>query len=453
MPSVIVAVGGTGQHIALAAARLRLLGALPEGLSLLTIDGDTSGTLTTSLTTFDETVEKGRKPDHPLLQGDQDPFPPFDRQRHQNPRFADLLIGPQAKVTEREIFECLFDEESANVPVNEGMFGQPMVGATVFALEKNQQLKDVFTAIEEAQQVFVVGSFIGGTGAGILHQLVKTIQNRQPQKDIYGIFFLPWISMGASKGDVTRTIDDSILVRNMQYGLHYFYEETRERLKASLLIGAGEEVGPFRKQSVEQSKGEVRTPLMYLAAKAIHWLPDNARQQNEKGSVYAASATATAPLYDDRFGKTPLSWYVNRARYVGKLMDYAGGQKFRDEMESTFKLLGSKPENIGLGLHGAIQEIPKNTRTPNLDRIQLTWRGLASQYKKSLVWLDGVLGQLPAHLVSPDVKSLEDEKTVAAKLQAIWRPLKPKSITTPSGEEIAMYFAQRVGESFPEVLA
>lgn len=444
---VLLAIGGTGQHVALAAARMSFLGALPP-MRLLTVDADDRGPLSERLKTFGGTVKSGLS-EHPFEDGDRI-FQPFDRGKLSNPRFSDLFLDSTSSASERETFELLFDEAAAGISVNDGMFGQPSVGATIFAQNKDAQLRDVFTAIGNASHVFVAGSFIGGTGAGIVHQLVRAITTRHPALRVYGLFVLPWFSVAAASGATTRTVDDGGLKRNMQYGLHYFYEATRAQLKASLLIGAPDAGGPFGKKQVGNSDhGELETPLMFVAATGLRTLPEITVKQDAVGAVFASASNETNGLHKEVFGQKPFSWFYNRGCYVQKILNYVSGSIFRDNLDSAMGLFGSG-KTIGEGLYLAIKDYKKEKQKPNIAAIQETWALLSRQYEFSLTWTDRVIGPPPLAAVDARVKQVDDKAAIAAEIQRLWREPLPKEQGERSPVDVAREFYQRLVGSFGE---
>lgn len=449
---VILAIGGTGQHVALAASRLAFLGALPR-MRLLTIDADDSGQLSKKLKSFGGTVnpDKPELAQHPLDDGERI-FPPFDRGKLANPRFEDLLLDGSSKTWERETFSLLFDEAAAGISVNDGMFGQPSIGATIFGQNKDVQLKEVFTAIGNASYVIITGSFIGGTGAGIVHQLVHAIHTKYQTVKMYGIFVLPWISIAAATGATTRTVDDYGLKRNMQYGLHYFYKTTRPLLKASILLGASDQPGSAfgRVQVGNDDDGELETPLMLVAAAALRRLPEITVKQDNPHAVYASSAEDPKSLYGETFGDRTLAWYYSRGRYVQKILDFVRTPDFRKNLDASFGHLGfgGSGKNIGEGLYLAIEDYKKEKRGPNLDSIQQTWTQLAAQYDVSLTWLERVLGALPPGQVDNRLATLATGKAVTDEFQRSWKEPLPKVSQDRSPSDVAREFYQRLVADF-----
>jgi len=293
MADLLIAVGGTGQHVALAVSRLVFLGALPP-MELVTIDADDSQELSVRLKTFGNTVE----PDythHPLMNGEKI-YHPFDKTVREDPEFEDLFMGSHLEPSHKDIFDVCFDEASAAIRVKDGMFGRPSVGATIFAHNKDTQLKAVFERVDLANDIFIAGSFVGGTGAGLIHQLVKKMHGRG--RRIYGLLFLRWF--GVPRGAARSTINDSTQDRNMRYGLDYFFRDTRPLLKAALMIGLPDHPpDDGRVAPIMMEPGKTNEKMHYfhmVAAYGLISLKKISVTEQTDGSSYAAIYDSDHPL-------------------------------------------------------------------------------------------------------------------------------------------------------------
>ncbi len=264
----IVAVGGTGQHLALALARLRMMGALRDDLKLITIDPDNRTALPLTL----EAPAGLRGDMHPLKGGPV--FAPFDVTKIGAAPFERLFLDPDHP-REAELFEMMFDSKAASIPISKGMYGTPCVGATVFAEGANgETLKSLLKPLANASRVFVCGSVIGGTGAGIIHKLIGEIR-RYFTREIFGIFMLPWFSV--SESGAQGAISPALIDRNAKHGLKYFYEHTIPNLTASLLLGypGSERTSVLRPLTVTAGQmGEYPHYLHLAAARGLTLLPD-----------------------------------------------------------------------------------------------------------------------------------------------------------------------------------
>jgi hypothetical protein len=419
-------------------------------MELAVVDADDSGELSTALKTFGGTVNE-RYTKHPLENGDKI-YPPFDKTARTDPKFHELFPGSDQ--LERDIFEVCFEEESANIPVKDGMFGRPSVGATIFAQNKDTQLNPVFQRARQAGTIFIAGSLVGGTGAGIIHQLVRALHSRD--KRIYGLIFLRWFQV--RPGVVQQTIDDDSLDRNMRYGLDYFFRDTRPLLKASLLIGAPDHppdrVGPI---DLEAGRTEEKRHYFHLmAAYGILKLPQIAVTEQTDGSVYASAFDYIEQMYEKEWQGRPLSWYVNRAAFVKEILDYVGSEeRFGKEILKTFGLFGlfGNPENVGRGLHETIARYDKSQRKTVVEEITRTWSLLSKQYEFSLTWLAEVLKPLPDSFYLDKYRRVKENDDARVKeIQTVWAeaPLLGEHLfTSPeTSPEVARKFHEKLVESF-----
>jgi hypothetical protein len=449
MPDLLIAVGGTGQHVALAVSRLVFLGALPE-MELAVIDSEDATELPSSLKSFGNTVEPGYT-EHPLINGTMI-YPPFDKKADRDPKFQDLFLSDHPVSLDKEIFDTCFEEESAGISIKEGMFGRPSVGATIFAHNKDTELATIFERAQQANNIFVSGSIVGGTGAGLIHQLIRTLQWNDCR--IYGLIFLNWFL--AASGGPKKTISDHTLERNMRYGLDYFFSGTRSLLKASLLIGVPDEppsdaVGPIKLE--EGNTQEKQHCFHLLASYGILRLPSIAVTEKTDGSIYAAAYEGVEQMYGEVWeqGKE-LNWYVNRANFVKEILHYASSAKFKDEMLKTLGRLSgmmAKPENVGLGLHEAVKRFDRSQHKMVVDEITKTWRLLCEQYKFSLAWMDSVLGPLPEKLYNDTYKAVKDKDPAKADvIQRVWKDGLPEGQENLKAPEVAREFHKRLVESF-----
>lgn len=267
MNRYVISVGGTGQHIALALTRLVRCGAL-EGLKLIALDPDNETKLPQLLRSPTPSLSGAK---HPLQDGVVKA--PFDIARLGQKTFEQLFVDADHP-KEQELFQCLFDTDEASIAIHKGMYGTPCVGATVFAEGANGELiQNLLRPLASASQVFVCGSVVGGTGAGIIHKLIGEIR-RYYHHEIYGIFMLPWfdVSAAAGKGAITP----ATITRNASHGIKYFYEHTIPELTASLLIGypGTQQSAVLKKLTLgEGNMGENPHYLHLAAARAVVELP------------------------------------------------------------------------------------------------------------------------------------------------------------------------------------
>jgi hypothetical protein len=445
MANLLIAVGGTGQHVALAVSRLVFLGALPE-TEVAVIDADNDGELSKLLKSFNETVVDERT-SHPLANGEVI-YPPF-KDMHGDPQFHQLFLSQNPGTPEQAVFDVCVDVASAGLSVKKGMFGRPAVGASIFAANQETQLKEVFRKAEQATTIFIAGSMVGGTGAGIIHQLVDALP--KSGKELYGLVFLQWFRIPGA--EVEQTVDDKTQERNMRYGLDYFFRETRKLLEDTLLIGQ-----PSTSLATVATAKEIKHYFHLIAAYGILKLPENNEKQRARGSISEAAFDSEHPalMYEEDWGGQKLRWFVNRANFVKELLDYVSSKKFQDEVMNVVSpgLMGFvsrvKPENIGKGLAEAIQRYPANQRKTVVNVMMETWSLLSKQYKFSLDWLDDVIGPLPEDSRDSRYKAVRDKNVpqIVKEIQTTWAHPLPEPESLPAPQELAKEFHGMLVESY-----
>jgi len=452
MADLLIALGGTGQHVALAASRLVFLGALAP-MTLRTIDAEDTTDLAMSLQTFGNTVVKGQS-EHPLGK-DVSILSPFVTHK-EKPLFVNLFIDNPG--TENRLFELCYEERLATTDVKEGFFGRPSVGAAIFMQNRKGLLKPVFDSATNADRIFIAGSMVGGTGAGIIHQLVKSLRDddRIKAKDIFGLVFLNWLSLSG-----TGSVDSYTLGRNMRFGLKYFDEHTRPQLNASVVVGLPSGYSGTDKHLTPATPGQgdnSEQPHYFhlLAAYGIRRLPDIKTKQDNPGTVFAAKFDPVKPLgiyeesWGDRENPHPLSWYVNRAMFVKAVLSYAASPKFEKEFRDSFGLLGKK-DNVGCGLYEAVERWERSDRKSKIPEIVQCWKKVVSQYEFSLQWLDRIVGALPEAARLPvTTKVLADEQKSIKTIQTVWKQEMPRSDLKPTPLEIAQNFHHKLVNSFSD---
>jgi hypothetical protein len=220
-------------------------------VSGVVIDADNTSALAGALKTFDDLVNVDVGFAHPVA-GFTSFREPFDAEAAATARpvaaavpgahraetgglpFSTLMLGSGADDTDSvAIFRALFDFDDAKQDVLKGFFARPVLGATAFAAQGESVLRSVIADANSADQVVVTGSFIGGTGAGVLPSLVRQLSDKGISSKLHGIFLLEWLQALNGEGQV-RAAD---MQDNARHGLEYFYKHMKERMKSSALIG------------------------------------------------------------------------------------------------------------------------------------------------------------------------------------------------------------------------
>lgn len=412
MSRLLVAVGGTGQHIALAFARLVRLGAISrEGHELFVIDGDDNSELAKRLKTFGHTIGgdgtevKDDDTVHPL-KGATKIHPPFTRLAGKTV-FEKLFIDENSPRGERELFEAFFDEDAAAKDLDKGMYGRPSVGATVFAKAGESEMAGLFAAAARTTDTVVFGSFVGGTGAGITHQLVKMIHDRSPNRRIFGVFLLPWLQLQSSAGSgQTVDVDDGVLDTNMRHGLEYFFQHTAENLNASALLGVPDQAAGWmeRARPTGGQSDELPHFLHLVAVRSAMALPEMSVIDNVKGKVHAYGHPEASQrfLYDSEWheGKS-LLYRAHAAQFAHALLSYLTSAKTLDDIRASLGFFASKDrvsKPLALTIEGHVKLLKIDEATC-VRRMADRWIVSRDQLADSTTWLTKILGPVATNTV------------------------------------------------------
>ena len=292
---ILIAVGGTGQHVALMVARAVALGAIDEPVCFV-IDADDQSGLSKKLNDFGKRQLK-------TLEF----FSPFDKGIVSEKPFEGIFVDDQTRKDEQELFEALFDQTSAKLRIKDGFYGNPSVGATLFAASSSTTLKSLLDKVGAIapDRIVVCGSFVGGTGAGIMHKLIEHPRLKDTAK--HGIFFLPWFQPGASvPGDEYAAGSAATIATNMRHGLAYLFASTRSSLVNAVVIGTPSQSSERLRPRELPKDGKDHPHFLHIvAARCMTRLPNMAVVDGaDKHIVYAwghdlDGEGETAMLQDD----------------------------------------------------------------------------------------------------------------------------------------------------------
>ncbi len=237
-----IAVGGTGQHVALAYIDLAALSYLiQDGWHLPTfylLDADASDDEGTSawqkfIEMFDrmQSLEMNVEGFHYLA--------PFDDTLTGN-TFNETIVEPQR--------QWLFDEEQRKVRYRNGYYGQAAVGATVFnhtyskwSTEKGTPFYRIRDQIKNPGSRFLIsGSSVGGTGAGCLPRLVESLASRRdPSSLLAACLFLPWFRLGGDtvQGHVEDADRRNSEMKTRASSAFLYFRDQLQKLAMTLVLG------------------------------------------------------------------------------------------------------------------------------------------------------------------------------------------------------------------------
>lgn len=345
MSDLVIAVGGTGQHVALATSRLINLRALPP-MQVMIIDADSQGPLSQEMRTFGRTLKVDGVAEplpHPMVGGDRI-YPPFNLAENQNATFESLLLQNTTDVRSKMLFDLFFTPQESQTNVAQGMYGQPSVGSTVFAFSQAGPMRKLLEGTATADRIYVTGSFIGGTGAGLVHQLVRQLRDiHGDKKKIFGIFLLPWLdTQSSSAGTITTAGIDA----NFRHGCEYLWDETRHSLTATLLLGVptGQNLRYVKTVIVNsETTGETASFLHLAAANGLLALEERVVKDGP-GNVYGmAHATEHEEALVTRqpwAGELTLVQRAHAATTTERLLHALATQD--DDVKGGFGLFGAK---------------------------------------------------------------------------------------------------------------
>lgn len=238
-----VAVGGTGQHAALALTDIAVLGEWLNPLAdtrVWLFDADASGTPGNE-TAWDHVLKQSKfllRERAEANTGWRSPtdghHKPFDT-TFEVTRFGDLLYDEHRNL--------IFSAQQQGVSFREGYFGQPAVAATLFAHlldSPHSAFGDLLAAPREAQsRIVLVGSAVGGTGSGCLPSLAQRLTDPHRNNGaeagdrLLSVLFLPWFRLEGSGPDAERRNQE--MTARTASGLLYYQNKLAKRSPTVLL--------------------------------------------------------------------------------------------------------------------------------------------------------------------------------------------------------------------------
>ncbi len=268
MPDAVIAIGGTGKRVA--SLYLKLVNTLRS--SNVTAPG-------ANVFVIDMEPEQGT-PDHRLnedlkkegVPGSHFLSPVTEEARVQRTLSLSNFMEFEKGGATLPLAYALFNSNQLNVQIIKGMNCEPTVGATVAArrfsinaIDPEDEVQGLENGIAALDSVIIVGSVIGGTGAGVTPQLINWIKHRLPTKKIYGLLFLRWIDLPQDDADAPN---NAKMHGNTKAWLNYLLEHhpknpyglRRELFTSYVLIGAP------REMALNKSDTESHHPLHLLGA-------------------------------------------------------------------------------------------------------------------------------------------------------------------------------------------
>lgn len=459
MSDLVIAVGGTGQHVALAASRLVRLRALPP-MQAMIIDADSQGQLSQEMRTFGRTLKVDGVAEplaHPMVGGDRI-YPPFNLAENQNASFEGLLLQNTTDPRSKMLFDLFFTPQEAQTNVSQGMYGQPNVGSTVFAFSQAGAMRTLLQGTTSSDRIYVTGSFIGGTGAGLVHQLVRQLRGiHGDKKKIYGVFLLSWLdTQSAAQGTITTAGLDA----NFRHGCEYLWDETRKSLNATLLLGVptGQNLRYVKTVTVgSDTPGETPSFLHLAAANGFLTLEERVVKDGP-GHVYGmAHATEHEEALVTRQpweGSLTLAQRAHAALTTERLLAALATQT--DDVKGGFGLLGAK--HIP-GYHESLEDHAKLAGMKPTMFVDLVGRFYdihRRQIAYCLRWLNGLVPLSPLDAstealwknTAAIVATLRDPRRLGQRFNP---PPPDPSGKSYTAEQLARHLAQSVVQALSSV--
>ncbi len=247
--TVLIGVGGSGQHVVHAYLRLLALTNVDSNIipEVYIVDAD------------DSELSKQIASLHTLLTGAQSNGndkklgnvirPYFQQNENDTPDNASASLN----INQTGILESAFlMDDDLGIEVKEGMFANARIGASVFRVKnintsddsaKNVNFKTLFASIASAR-VAIVGSSFGGTGSGVVPALVREFENikktnhLKSPKIVRAFMTLPWFEIednfGVALGEKSAARTDADLnpmQRNAMLGLRTYLKELEAGLE------------------------------------------------------------------------------------------------------------------------------------------------------------------------------------------------------------------------------
>ena len=220
----LILVGGTGQRFGVALGYLYNLGLAPAPKHIFVIDAEghseSKGSVTDQLETlFDASVKVER-----IL--------PYQRKTAEQVRFKHAVAHYG-----HPLWPLCFTTEDEELNLTHGFYAKPKIAATTFGRmlsykdEPGNALGSLFRTKFDQQLVCLVGSVSGGTGAGLLQGLARSL--KEHTKQLVGVIFSRYLSLR----DIDQAPEDHELESNSWSGLQYMFEHHKALFHQCFFLG------------------------------------------------------------------------------------------------------------------------------------------------------------------------------------------------------------------------
>jgi hypothetical protein len=390
----LVAIGGTGQHVALSYVDFAVLAEwlLPvDPCRLWLFDAD-AGAPEGATTAWDDACKQVQFLRRRSRPGENHWTDPLSSQHRP-------YLEAQAQIFEdaicRRLAPIYFDDEQRRVSFRNGYYGEAAVASTVFgALLADEEQTRGFTDLLNAPRlgdarVVVAGSAVGGTGSGCLPRLVEALAKsagRSANGRIMAILYLPWFRLEGADGKAAKRNDE--MAARTASGLFYYNGRLRDHSAAVIIghpdVNASRVSRPWQGDTQQQRHDDLSLPFYGASIASQFFANERATPyglysvaSNESGNQLVSEHLPLGAATD-----TSAQWTASKlvkanlelcrrlywiARYIETL-----GQTQPVALSDEFDLpaLRGLPTKIGDQLDGWIR-----TKLVSLNRVEATLRG------------------------------------------------------------------------------
>ncbi len=423
MSYTLVLVGGTGQRFGLGLGYLNLLGAVVRPSRVLIVDAegkgvDSANSVTQLMRRYLGFGSEDIQIDH---------VKPYITPHTASPTVRDVV-----DVGNSQVFDLLVSEGEQRLAIERGFYAVPKMASVVFrALEEREPHH--FT--NQNDDVVIVGSVSGGTGAGIIRE-IATVFGRDRSRRIYGIVFAQYFSLPQEHGpEGPVELTDRDLQTNSEIGCDYLLRDVQKRKSPFNVLNV---IGPpptgtseVLPQVAESGKNRPHNFAGTLAALSL--VTDGGRQMRQRyesvqrnlpanadGRQTIAQAFGARPASDSHLHDTDINFPIDAgdeylsladarraARVIVQELDHLKQFPFSNATSRLSLFVGRK---IGSGLKGTFR---KKSRTGVISRGDASdiWDKLlhqASVLTEGLedlqVWLKSIDELVKTEADSPNVR-------------------------------------------------
>ncbi len=155
----------------------------------------------------------------------------------------------QAEFFKEDLLNTLFDIGELNVDIKEGFVGRPPIGSTVvtYSLKKSEHsdhtsFSGFVNNLHAGDNIIICGSTVGGMGAGTIPSLTEAIHNKNSEINIFIIYYTRHFDIIIPQKTDTNfsqkmnRLKEALQI-NAPAGIRYFQRKLYESANVSVLLG------------------------------------------------------------------------------------------------------------------------------------------------------------------------------------------------------------------------